>query len=127
MLTIQDIRNLGELINDTFGKSSTPKSPSSSLKCVIVNENTLSMTYTTIVTFATEHSLHDQSRLLNDESLQVTKDKVVKLKSEFKGAAGKALKLREISTEPSLEMIYLNPYAPLRRAYYKRHTLFELG
>jgi|TARA_Y100000310_G_scaffold343681_1_gene452449 hypothetical protein len=85
------------------------------------------MTYTTIVTFATEHSLHDQNRLLNDESLQVTKDRVTNLKSEFKDAAGKALKLREISSQPTLEMIYVNPYAPLRRAYYTRRTLFELG
>ena len=127
MLSMRQTDAIGQIINDTWGRSSTPKSASSSLGVKLTGENTLSMTYTTIVTFATESSLHDQRRKLDEESAEVCEKKSKDIKRLFKQATGDTLKLTEMSSDDSLEMIYFNQYSPLRRAYYRRRVLFKMG
>jgi len=127
MLSIRQTDAIGQIINDTWGKSSTPKSPSTSLGCKLTSAETLALTYTTIVTFASESSLHDQRRKLDGESAEVCNKRAADIKKLFKEMTGDTLKLTELSSDDSLEIIYFNQYSPLRRAYYRRRSVYEIG
>ncbi len=127
MLSVRQTDAIGQIINDTWGKTSTPKSASSSIQAKLTSATTLALTYTTIVTFASESSLHEQRRELDRESDEIINTRSKEIKKLFKEMTGGALKLSEVSSDDSLEMIYFNQYTPLRRAYYRRRAVFEIG
>ena len=79
----------------------------------------------TIVTFASEKSLHEQRRNLDVESAEVVNKRAADIKKLFKDATGESLTLKEITSDDDLEIIYFNQYTPLRRAYYRRTTIFN--
>ena len=128
MLSAQDIHVLGQIINTTYGKSST-LSPVASVKCSLygAEPNRLCVDYTCIVTFASESSMRDQKKAFENESNQATNNKMKEVKKEFKDAAGRALKTKQISSEDSIEIINASPHTPRKTAYYRRKTLFEVG
>ncbi len=125
MLSMQQTNVIGQIINDTWGESSTPKSASSALNVKLSGENTMTFKYTTIVTFATEKSLHDQRKALDLESAEVINKRSADIKKLYKEETGDTLSLTEVSSDDSLEIIYFNRYTPLRRAYYRRTTIFN--
>ena len=127
MLSMRQTDIMGQIVNDTWGKSSTPKSPSSTLKVTMTSDNTLSFLYMTIVTFASEKSLHDQRRKLDGESAEIINKGAADIKKQFKDMAGETIKLKEVSSDDSLEITYFNQFTPLRRAYYRRRAVFQLG
>ena len=125
MLSMQQTNTIGQIINDTWGVSSTPKSASSSLNVKLTGEDTMTFKYTTIVTFASEKSLHEQRRNLDLESAEIVNKRAADIKKLFKDATGESLTLKEITSDDDLEIIYFNQYTPLRRAYYRRTTIFN--
>jgi hypothetical protein len=125
MLSMQQTNTIGQIINDTWGVSSTPKSASSALKVKLTGEDTMTFKYTTIVTFASESSLHDQRKNLDLESAEIVNKRAADIKKLFKDATGESLSLKEITSDDDLEIIYFNQYTPLRRAYYRRTTIFN--
>ena len=127
MLSIADTNAIGQICDETFGKSSTTKSPSSSVVAKIENSDTLKVVYTVIVNFASERSLRDQVEQLDEENAKIVKDYISKLKKDFKKIMDKSLALKHTSSEPQIEMIAYNQFSELRTAYYRNTSLFELG
>tara|TARA_A100001011_G_scaffold170603_1_gene179485 strand:- start:256 stop:642 length:387 start_codon:yes stop_codon:yes gene_type:complete len=128
MLTVQDIHVLGQILNTTYGKSST-LSPVASVKCQLYGSEPtkLSVDYTSVVTFASEASMREQKKAFENESNQATNNKMKEIKKEFKDAAGRALKAKQLKSEDSIEVINASPHTPRKTAYYRRKTLFEVG
>ena len=127
MLSIADSNAIGQICDETFGKSSTTKSSSSSVVAKLENSNTLRIVYTVIVNFASEKSLHDQIVQLDEENAKIVKDYVSNLKKDFKKIMEKRLPLKHVSSEPQIELIAYNQFSELRTAYYRNTSLFELG
>ena len=88
MLSMQQTNVIGQIINDTWGESSTPKSASSALNVHLSGENTMTFKYTTIVTFATEKSLHDQRKALDLESAEVINKRSADIKKLYREETG---------------------------------------
>jgi hypothetical protein len=86
----------------------------------------LSCTYTTIVHLASERNLRDQVRVFEEESAKLTNDYIKEIKKEFKEAAGRALKVKEINSNDNIELITSSPYTPRKTAYYRRYTNFQV-
>ena len=128
MLTVQDIHVLGQILNTTYGKSST-LSPVASVKCHLYGSEPtkLCVDYTSVVTFASEASMREQKKAFENESNQATNNKMKEIKKEFKDAAGRALKAKQLTSEDSIEVINASPHTPRKTAYYRRKTLFEVG
>ncbi len=124
---MQEVHVLGQILNTTFGKSST-LSPVSSVKCHIYGSepNKLCVDYTSIVTFASEASMREQKKVFENESTQATNSKMKEVKKSFKDTAGRGLKAKLINTEDSIEVINASPHTPRQTAYYRRKTLFEI-
>ena len=69
-LEVQDVNTLGDIINSTFGRTSTPRSTNTlSITCKILNENTLLITFTTIMTFYNNSQMQAQKNKMNDDEL----------------------------------------------------------
>jgi hypothetical protein len=66
-------------------------------------------------------------RRLAEESIKIISDFVVKAKKAYKESADEALRLKEESSVDSIELIGLNQYSPVKRAYYRRNTVYSIS
>jgi|TARA_R100001163_G_C4949400_1_gene117828 hypothetical protein len=125
MLSVQDIRVLGQICDTTYGRSSTVSSPTVSIKPTLQGDK-LTIRYTSVVHLASERNLREQVRVVEEESLKVIKEYVKNLKKEFKSNAGRALGIKEDNSNDSLEMITTSPHTPRKVAYYRRFSTFTV-
>jgi hypothetical protein len=84
------------------------------------------MKYMTVVHFAAEQALRLQTDRISDESIQLLTKCVSDLKSQFKDMTGKAIKLKEVANNDSLEVIVANNMSPRRVAYYRRQVTLQV-
>lgn len=126
MLSMQEVNALGQILNDTWGSTSTAKSPTCSIKHVMQGD-VIIFTYTTITNIVMGLNPRDQVREQERESVQLLKDHVKNVEKAFKTATGKKLKLKEIGSDDSVEMISMSPHNPKRTAYYRRKTVYQYG
>ena len=122
-----DYNALGQAIDTTWGRSSTPKTASYSVKLSIVGPDRLLASYAAVVNFGTEKQMIEMKRRYSDESESVTSAVLKTVKGSYKDLCGSALKTHEISTSDSLEIINCGVHNPRRTAYYKRRTVYEIG
>ena len=127
MLNSNEINILGQCINNTWGSSGNGemRTPTMSIKSSLQGDN-LTCSYTTIVHLASERNLRDQVRKFEDESVKLTNEYIKNLKSDFKDASGRTLKVKESSTTDSVELITASPFTPRKTAYYRRFTTFKV-
>lgn len=126
MLSMQEINVLGQLLNTAWGYSSTVASPTCSIKSTMTGD-VIIFTYSTITNIVMGINPKDQVREQERASVEALKQYVKNLEKEFKSATGKALKLKEIGSDDSVEMISMSPHNPKRTAYYRRKTSFKIG
>lgn len=126
MLSMQEINVLGQILNTTWGSSSTVASPRFSIKHTMQGD-VIVLTYTTITNIVMGINPHDQVREQERESVQILKDYVKNVEKAFNQAAGKSLKMKEIGSDDSIEMISMSPHNPKRTAYYRRKTSYKIG
>ena len=97
MLNFEEVNVLGDILNTTWGKYSTTKAPTMSIKSSLSGD-VLTLTYTTIVTLANDRNLRDQVVSEEESSAKILADYIKVCKKDFKEAGGRALKVKEIST-----------------------------
>ena len=124
MLNSEEINAIGQICDTTVGRGSTTVSPTMSIKTSLQGD-TLSINFITVVYLASDRNLRDQVGKVEEESLKLTKDYVSNLKKEFKEMTGRALKLKELNTNDSVEIITAQWSTPRRTAYYRRFTNFH--
>jgi|TARA_Y100000310_G_C20639998_1_gene793364 hypothetical protein len=116
MLNTKQINALGNILNSTAGRGSGGHvAIATSLQ-----EDVLTLKYSTIVHFASERSLQDQLVLLVDESMQRLTNEITRMKSDFKNATGDTLKIKEESNKDNVELISATSNSPRKIAYYRR-------
>ena len=126
MLNVQEINALGQILNTTWGASSTTASPTCSIKCVMQGD-VIVLTYTTITNIVMGLNPRDQVREQERESIEKLKKYVKDVEKAFKESTGKKLKMKELGSDESVEMISMNPHNPKRTAYYRRKTVYQYG
>jgi hypothetical protein len=126
MLSMQEVNVLGQILNSTWGASSTAASPRFSIKSTMQGEIII-LTYTTITNIVMGIDPLDQVREQERESVEVLKDYVKGVEKAFKETAGRPLKLKEAGSEGSVEMISMSPHNPKRTAYYRRKASYKIG
>lgn len=122
MLSLEQINALGNILNTTYGKASSKggdRSVTGSLE-----GDTLTLKFLSVVQFASEQSLREQTDRMSEESVKVLADMVKKVKKEFKESVGSTLKLKEENSTDNVEIVAGSVHAPRKLAYYRRvHTL----
>ncbi len=122
-----DFNALGQAIDTTWGRSSTPQTASYSVKLRMLGPDRLEASYAAVVNFGTERQMIDMKRRYMDESKSVTSAVLKVVKANYKELSGETLKAKELLASDSLEMINLNVHNARRMAYYRRKTIFEIG
>ncbi len=88
--------------------------------------NILEIKYSTVVHFASEQSLQQQTLRLKDASAQLINETLANLKSAFRDAEGKTLKTEEVGGTDDLELLSATSNSPRKISYYKNRRNFEL-
>jgi hypothetical protein len=133
MLSFEEINVIGQITNSTWGNWSTKRNPGISIKCSLSSAvpdegpDILTLQYTTVVnlTSDSQRSMRDAVAIYEDESIRASNDYLKDMKKDFKEAMGRSLKLKEIDTYDSVELITMSPYSPKRTAYYRRYTKLQ--
>ena len=155
--TFDEINYLGNCLNTTWGIASTHRgtfplgsAPQCSIKGELVgmtqpelaldgsSKNDLKMVlrYTTIVNFGSDQEFVADQRKFAAEARKLIGDCVKTIKKDFKLAAGRALKLKQVNDDGSAEVIYtgspvLSFYSQrqrpdFHRAYYRHVAVFNV-
>ena len=124
-MTFNEVNVLGQIIDTSFGRSSSPDG-TYSLKCTLAGD-TMTIKYTTIVHLATERSLRDQVvATCVPESAQRIDAYLANLKKEFKEGAGRALKTTDLGGNDDVELIQSTSNSPRKVAYYRHNRSFTV-
>ena len=128
MLSTQDINSLGQILDINYGTSRLGeyRTPTMSITTSLQGDK-MTCTYTTICHVASERNLRDQIGVFENESLKLVNEYIGLVKKQFKESAGSGLKLKEIGTNDSVELITTSPYIPRKTAYYRRFVTFQVG
>lgn len=122
-----DYNALGQALDTTWGRSSTPKTASYSVKVTMLGPDRLMTSYAAVVNFGTEKQMIEMKRRYADESQSVTSEVLKAVKGNYKNLVGSALSTKELSSVDNLEIINMNAHNPRRTAYYRRKTVYEIG
>lgn len=124
-----DFNALGQAIDTTWGRSSTPKTASYSVKLSLLGPDRLLVSYAAIVNFGTERQMIEMKRAYEGEADSVVSGVIKRVKSIYKDLTGSALTVKAVAdgSIDSLEIINMNCHNARRTAYYRRKAVFELG
>lgn len=121
-----DYNALGQALDTTWGRSSTPKTASYSVKFTLSGD-VLTASYQAVVNFASEKEMNVMYRNYSEESIEVINVALKNVKSIYKNITGDSLKSKEVGTNDSVEVIGFNVHNPKRTAYFRRKTTFEIS
>jgi hypothetical protein len=122
-----DLNALGQAIDTTWGRSSTPKTNSFSVKASILSANTLRVDFHTIFNFADDREMVVVKRKLEEEAKSVTKSALVGIKKVYKDLSGSTLTSSEIQSGGNFELVGFGKPSARKTAHYKFTTTFEIG
>lgn len=121
-----DYNALGQAIDTSWGRSSTPKTASYSVKFTMAGD-VLVASYQAVVNFASEKEMILMKRMYEEESQNVIAEVLKNIKSVYKDLSGNTLTVKEYNTSTSVEIIGFNVHNPKRTAYVRRKTSFEIA
>ena len=122
-----DINALGQAMDSTWGRSSTPKTASYSVKFTFAGQNRILASYKVIINFVSEKEMILMKRGCQEESQSVIDACVKSLKDSYKSLTGDNVTFKEQSSSDSLEIIGFNVHNPKRTAYYRKQVFFEIA
>ena len=122
-----DYNALGQAIDTTWGRSSSPVLNSFSVKMNLVGTDVLAVNYQCIVNFASERQMLQvkiREEKLSSDNIKAILDAV---KNAYKELTSKTLKLKEIGSSDSVEIIGFGIHNPKRTALYRKKLMLEIG
>lgn len=122
-----DYNYLGQAIDTSWGRSSTPMTSSRSVKFTLAGQSMLIAKYITIVNFSSTGMFKTMKAEQIDEAEKVVYAALAHVKAAYKDLAGRAIKVKETSRNDDIEIIGMGVHSPLRRAYYRATFTFDVG
>jgi hypothetical protein len=126
-----DINALGQAIDTTWGRSSTPLTATTSIKMQLMGAGLLKVVFNNVVTFRSQESFSRVKASCADEATRIINETMKNVKATYKANAHPdckgTLSLKETSSNDSVEMLSMNVYNPKRTAKYCRTAVFEFA
>lgn len=122
-----NINALGQAIDTTWGRSSTPKTASFSVKFTLLGDSRLLASCMFVTNFVSEGEMIKMKRQCVEDSKSVLAEHIKSVKETYKSLTGESITLKEESSTDSLEIIGFNVHNPKRTAYYRRKVVFEIA
>ena len=121
-MNLTTVRLLGSVLEDTWGKSSSPDGTYSIT--YDLNEGALTLKFTTVVHFADDAGLRPQIEAAYNQALQLIDAKMGLVKDAFKKVADVSFKTEDLGGKDDLELI--QPQGPRKIAYYRYNHVFKI-
>lgn len=121
-----DYNALGQAIDTSWGRTSTPKTASYSVKFTLAGD-VLVASYQAVVNFASEKEMILMKRMYESESQDVIAEVLKNVKAVYKDLSGNTLTTKEYNSSTSVEIIGFNVHNPKRTACIRRKTSFEIA
>lgn len=124
-----DINALGQAIDTTWGRSSTPRTASYSVKLKILSGDRVRVDYVTIVSFASDRQMAEMRKEYADEADRVIAAVVKNVKACYKDSTGSALSMKESTKHRAdhVEIINMNIHNAKRTAYFRRVAIYDIA
>jgi len=122
-----DFDALGQAIDTTWGRSSTPSVATQSVKVLITGADCIEVRYATIVNLVHDRELVELKTRYTDESSSVIDQTLKKVKESYKEQCSKAIKFKQISEKDSFEFVNMNIHNSKRTAYFRRSVFFKVS
>jgi len=125
ILTFEEINILGNILNTSFGGTSTRQAGYGITTSIA--GNMLTLKYATIVHFNSADGLATQKKEHERQSNEMLQKKLKEVKSDFREQADRALKLKEVNNRDDVELISASAPSERKIAYYRRQIVFEIS
>lgn len=122
-----DYNALGQALDTSWGRASTPASSTYSVKFKMMGANYVVANYAVIVNFASEREMILTKRSCNEEAQRILKEVVKHIKASYKELSDKTLTMKQVNVSDSVEIIASSGHNPRRTAYYRFEATFEIG
>ena len=122
----QEYNDLAQAIDTTFGRASTTGIASHSVKATMVGQDQIRITYACIVNLTTDREALDMKKRYTDESDDVIRKYISKVKADYKEISGSTITLKEKTSSVSLEMVNMNIFNRKRTAIFRRLVLLDV-
>jgi len=122
-----NLQALGEAIDTTWGRSSQPIPNGFSVKMTLSGQNQLNLTYQTVVNFTSEREMLRVKLFEAEQATKNVKAVIDNVKKNYKESSGNALRLKEVSSSESVEIVGMNVHNPKRTALYRKKCIFEIA
>lgn len=127
MLSQEQVRSLGQLLDVAYGSHEGRRKSSTSSFTTNIDGEMLIVTYRTIRNFASEQDQWEQSKDFDEESAKLTNDFMKNLKKDFKTLSGTSLKLKDFDSRTEFEVVGVQSHINQKRVVHcKRITIFEI-
>ena len=122
-----DYNNLSQAIDTSWGRSSTPRVASYSVKVSLAGAGRLKVVFNSYITFGREGDLIRARRSSEEESKQVIKNVLENVKKAYKELSDETLTTKEASSSDSVELVGFGKPGSVKRAHYSRIVFVEVG
>ena len=128
MAKVIDYNALNQILDNTWGKSSTPKAASYTVKFSFAGGDRLIATYVGIINFSSTGEAQVTKLQSEEDANKLVKGYVKSLKERYKDITGETISLKDSGESDSVEMIGGGyHHTPKRSAYYRKTFIFELS
>jgi len=128
MPKVIDYNALGQILDNTWGRSSTPKTASYSVKFTYAGGDRLVATFNCIMNFASTSEAQMIKKTTQNDADNLVGRYTKSLKEKYKEITGDALTLKEVSAADSVEMIGGGYHHTSKRtAYYRKTFIYEMS
>jgi len=90
------------------------------------NENTMSISFRTIINIARESDLHHQVKLLEKETSEIISSRLKLIKQQFKENSGRSMTCKKKDHKDNFETLTVSPYSPLKTIKYSCTYFYEV-
>lgn len=123
-----DYNALNQILDTTWGKYSTPKTASYSVKFSFAGGDRLIATYLGIINFSSRGEAQIAKKTSQEDADKLVSAYIKSLKNKYKELTGESITLKEVDTADSVEMIGGGyHHTPVRKAYYRKTFRFDMA
>lgn len=123
-----DLDALGQAMNTSWGNSSTRVAATFSVKAKLARDNMVQVDYLSTLTYAEGTPMYAVMKKYDAESESAINGTLKQIKEDYRNIAGKSLKMKRVGDPTSsIEPVSMSAYSPIRRGYYRRRVMYELG
>lgn len=126
-MTEIDFNALGQAIDTTWGRSSTPKVATQSVKFVLLNADTVEVRYVTIINLVDDRDTTALKKRYTEDSSSSVDKAIAAVKETYKEQTEKTIKFKQFDEKDSIEFIDMNIYNGKRTAYFRRSVFFKVS